>query len=135
MATKLGTLVVILLLSLTAFSQKDTSRIQLKNNVARLVVVDLLKGDSLFTELQQTKNKLDFLTLKVELKDKLINSYQQKVKLYDEEIKACNEKEVNYQDLINKLETSNKKLKKTVNILGVTLTVSAAVIATAFLLK
>lgn len=135
MATKLGTLVVILLLSLTAFSQKDTSRIQLKNNVARLVVVDLLKGDSLFTELQQTKNKLDFLTLKVELKDKLINSYQQKVKLYDEEIKACNEKEVNYQDLINKLETSNKKLKKTVNILGVTLTVSAAVIATTFLLK
>lgn len=97
--------------------------------------MDLLKGDSLFTELQQTKNKLDFLTLKVELKDKLINSYQQKVKLYDEEIKACNEKEVNYQDLINKLETSNKKLKKTVNILGVTLTVSAAVIATAFLLK
>lgn len=86
-------------------------------------------------ELKQANLKLDLLKMKVELKDKMIAGYDKKVRLYDEQLQICAEKEINYNNIIIKLEADNKKLKKTVKILGVSLGVSTIVLTTAFLLR
>jgi len=97
--------------------------------------VDLLKGDSTSMELKQANLKLDLLQMKVDFKDKMIAGYDKKIKLYDEQLQICAEKEINYNNIIIKLEADSKKLKKTVKILGASLGVSAVILTTAFLLR
>lgn len=95
------------MLSLTAFSQTGTDTVHVKTftvPVVKLIVKDLLSGDSAKAQLKLTEEQLYQTENKVILKDSIINS----MKL----------KELNYQNIINThiekysiLENYSKKLE------------------------
>ena len=73
---KLIVLIFISMMSLNSFSQNviDSTSIQLKKSIARLVIKDLIIGDSFKKELNLTSTKYTLLENKVVLKDSIINN-------------------------------------------------------------
>lgn len=57
-------LIPLLLLTLSSFSQNDTTKVQLTNRVARLVIKDLVTGDGCLEELVLTQEKINKLQIK-----------------------------------------------------------------------
>ena len=55
---KLIVLTLLLLTSLSSFSQTDTTKVRLKVPVAKLVIKDIIKGDGCHLELKETQEKL-----------------------------------------------------------------------------
>jgi hypothetical protein len=51
-------LTLLLLTSLSSFSQTDTTKVRLKVPVAKLVIKDIIKGDGCHLELKETQEKL-----------------------------------------------------------------------------
>lgn len=123
------------MLSLTASSQIDTSKITLKVPVARKVVVELLQCDSIKCELQSTQTILHLTEEKVCIYDSLVATYKQKEVLYKAEISADEAKETVYKKAVDKLEKANVKLVKTAKILGAGLAASVVSIITLILVK
>ena len=72
MVKKLRILIVLLLLSLTSFSQKDTSKICFTYSTAKLIAVDLVKGDSAIAELKITNKMVWQLNEKINAQEKKI---------------------------------------------------------------
>jgi hypothetical protein len=66
MLTKLKISIVLLLLSLTSFSQKDTSRICFSYSKAKLIALDLVRGDSAIAELKIANKLIWQLNEKIE---------------------------------------------------------------------
>ena len=64
------------MMSLNSFSQNviDSTSIQLKKPIVRLVIKDLITGDSFKKELSLITTKYSFLENKVVLKDSVINN-------------------------------------------------------------
>ena len=73
---KLIMLILIGMMSLNSFSQNviDSTSIQLKKPIVRLVIKDLITGDSFKKELSLITTKYSFLENKVVLKDSVINN-------------------------------------------------------------
>ena len=73
---KLIMLILIGMMSLNSFSQSviDSTSIQLKKPIARLVIKDLITGDSFKKELNLITTKYSLLENKVVLKDSVINN-------------------------------------------------------------
>ena len=69
-------LILIGMMSLNSFSQNviDSTSIQLKKPIVRLVIKDLITGDSFKKELSLITTKYSFLENKVVLKDSVINN-------------------------------------------------------------
>ena len=91
---KLIALVTILSLSLTAFSQQDTT-IKTKClpvSVFKLIAKDLLSGDSAKAELKIANEHISGLETKVTLKDSVINTMKVKETNYVKLIDTQNEK-------------------------------------------
>ena len=72
-------LILLVILNLKSFSQKDTTQISLNNQTAKLVVKDLIKGDGAIAEIHE-------LTKVVSLKDEQIGLYKQKDSLKEQKI-------------------------------------------------
>lgn len=103
MIKKLKILLVLLLLNLTTFSQKDTNKICFPYSTARQIAIDLVKGDSAIAELKVANKLVWQLNEKVEAQDSLISLHVKK--------------EINYISQINKLEQSSLVQKELIKIL------------------
>lgn len=106
-------LVTILSLSLTAFSQQDTS-IKTKClpvSVFKLIAKDLLSGDSAKAELKIANEHIVGLESKVSLKDSIINTMVVKETNYLKIIDAQNQKYDVMEKYSKKLEWDLKKEK------------------------
>ena len=107
-------LTVILNLSLTAFSQTDTSKEKVKCfpvHVAKQIAKDLLKGDSAMAELKLVNEQLAKTEEKVSLKDSVISTMIIKEKNYISIIDVQDKKYIVMEDYSKKLEFQLKKEK------------------------
>lgn len=121
-------LAIILLLSLTSFSQTvtnnksvvDTCKITLPCEIARKVAIDLVKGDSARAELAATQHLLEVTETKVLVRDQVIDLYITKEQNYSQQIDLYKQKENKYVETVTGLGRDNKKLKRGVKVLGTT---------------
>jgi hypothetical protein len=132
---KLMLLITLMTTSLKGFSQSatDSTSIQLKKPIARLVIKDLIKGDGAKSELALTLDKIKILEQKIVLKDSVIFNLNSKITNFNSILIIKNDQLSLSQELSKKLQTDlkNQKFKNK-------LTVGAgivAVIATVLLVK
>ena len=107
-------LTVILNLSLTAFSQTDTSKEKVKCfpvHVAKQIAKDLLKGDSAIAELKLVNEQLAKTEEKVSLKDSVISTMVIQKENYITIIDAQDKKYTVMENYSKKLEFQLKKEK------------------------
>ena len=112
MATKLKTLIVLLLLSLTSFSQKDTNKICLSYSTAKLIAIDLVKGDSAIAELKITNKLVWQLNEKISTQDSTITLYIVKEQNYISQINNYDKISTKKDEIITGLEKDVTKLTK-----------------------
>ena len=124
------------MLNLTAFSQIDTTS---KNKcfpipIVRLVVKDLLSGDSAKALLKLTEEQLDSTIRKTYVQDSIIGVYKEKEKNFDTIISFERDKFSTLQSYTNRIEfelkkekTKNKVLRWVnygiIGVLGITLVI------------
>lgn len=123
------------MLSLTVFSQTDTSdSIPTKTfpvSVVKLIIKDLLSGDSAKSQLKLTEEQLKQTEKIVSLKDSIIIKQEQKFQIYDQ---ILLEKDNKIKVMNDKISEVNKDLKKEkfknklTKIFGSSLTVILAVL-------
>jgi hypothetical protein len=135
-------LAVILLLSLTAFSQNATTKEQLiciPQSTAQKIAVDLLRLDSTTVELKGTQVVLQKTEQKVLEQDSLIAIYKEKVLTYEKEIATQNKRFETCSNQVTKLENDvadlakkNKRLQRWLKGVGGGLAASVAVLVVMF---
>lgn len=77
---KLIVLIPILFLTLSSFSQTDTTKVRISNPIAKLVVKDLILGDGCIEELKLTQEKVIKLQTREKEKDTQIFLLEEKDK-------------------------------------------------------
>ena len=112
MLTKLKILIVLLLLSLTSFSQKDTSRICFSYSKAKQIAIDLVRGDSAITELKITNKLVWQLNEKINTQDSTITLYIVKEQNYISQINNYDKISTKKDEIITGLEKDVTKLTK-----------------------
>ena len=112
MLTKLKILIVLLLLSLTSFSQKDTSRICFSYNKAKQIAIDLVRGDSAIAELKITNKLVWQLNEKISTQDSTITLYIVKEQNYISQINNYDKISTKKDEIITGLEKDVTKLTK-----------------------
>ena len=117
---KLIVLIFLMMMSLKGFSQNaiDTTSIQLKKPIARLVIKDLIKGDGANEELALNKQKISLLENKISLKDSVIVSLESQVGNFDFIILNKTEQLAISQELSKRLEKDLKKQKFKTKLMG-----------------
>jgi hypothetical protein len=142
MATKLKTLLVLLLLSLTSFSQKDTSKICFPYSTAKKIAIDLVKGDSAIAELKVVNKLVWQLNEKIDTQDSIIKLYVVKEQNYISQIDNYDKILVKKDEIITGLEgdvatlsRKNNRLKKGIKWLGGGLVASILTIITLIAIK
>jgi hypothetical protein len=110
MVIKLKILLVLLLLSSTSFSQKDTSRICFSYDKAKRIAIDLVKGDSAMAELKVVNKLVYQLNEKIDFQNSVIVLYTEKEKNYSSQID-------NYEKISDKKDKIITGLKKDVTSL------------------
>lgn len=109
---KLIMLLSIVISSSTAFSQKGTDSIPSKNfpiPVVKLIVKDLLSGDSAKAQLKLTNQQLEETKKVIVLKDSIINKLETKNSNYEIIVKSERDK---FEILDEQLRTTQKELRK-----------------------
>jgi hypothetical protein len=106
------------MLSLSIFSQTDTSKVVLPAEIARLVIKDLIEGDGCKLEIQQTYIKIQKLEEREAQKDTAITILKQKdltnkfiISQKDEQLRLCKELSEKLQKEIKGYKTKNILLK------------------------
>jgi len=122
-------LILLTMMSLKGFSQSaiDTTAIQLKKPIARLVIKDLIIGDGVKQELLFTQQKISLLETKVSLKDSIIFSLESKNKNFTVMLDAKDQQLTISKNLNLRLQSDLKKSRfqtKLVGSLGVISTVA-----------
>jgi len=112
MLTKLKILIVLLLLSLTSFSQKDTSKICFSYSKAKQIAIDLVRGDSAITELKITNKLVWQLNEKISTQDSTITLYITKEQNYISQINNYDKISTKKDEIITGLEKDVTKLTK-----------------------
>jgi hypothetical protein len=112
MLTKLKISIVLLLLSLTSFSQKDTSKICFSYNKAKQIAIDLVRGDSAITELKITNKLVWQLNEKISTQDSTITLYIIKEQNYISQINNYDKISTKKDEIITGLEKDVTKLTK-----------------------
>jgi hypothetical protein len=125
MVTKLKTLIILLLLSSTTFSQTDTSRICFPYSKARRIAIDLVKGDSAIAELKVVNKMVWQLNQQISTQDSIITLYKSKEENYISQIDNYKKVVVKKDEIITglekdvtKLTNQNKNLKTGIKWLG-----------------
>ena len=112
MLTKLKISIVLLLLSLTSFSQKDTSKICFSYNKAKQIAIDLIRGDSAIAELKITNKLVWQLNEKISTQDSTITLYIVKEQNYISQINNYDKISTKKDEIITGLEKDVTKLTK-----------------------
>jgi hypothetical protein len=102
-------LIILAFLPIFGYAQQDT--IKIPAPVAKLIVKDLVSGDSAKAELKLCNENITLLEKKVTLKDSIISGHVQKGMLYEERIKNEQLKFDAQQLWVDQLRKDNKKLK------------------------
>jgi hypothetical protein len=128
-------LIFLMMMSLKGFSQNaiDTTSIQLKKPIARLVIKDLIKGDGANEELALNIKKISLLENKITLKDSVIISLNEQVFNFDNILLTKSNQLALSQELSKRLEKDLKKQKFKTKLMGGAGII--AVIAVAVLVK
>ncbi len=110
---KLMLLITLMTTSLKGFSQSatDSTSIQLKKPIARLVIKDLIKGDGAKGELALTLGKIEILEQKIILKDSVIFNLNSKISNFNSILSTKTDQLALSQELSKKLQTDLKKQK------------------------
>jgi len=110
---KLIPLIALMMMSLQSFSQNviDSTLIQLKKPIVRLVIKDLIKGDGNKNELLIVSKKIDLLEKKVVIKDSVINKLNERVINFESMLNTKTNQIALSQELSLKLQTDLKKQK------------------------
>ena len=132
---KLALLILLTMMSLKGFSQTaiDTTAIQLKKPIARLVIKDLIIGDGVKQELLFTQQKISLLETKISLKDSVIFTLESKNKNFSLMLDAKDEQLTISKDLNLKLKSDLKRSRLQTKLVGTLGVVSA--VAIIFILK
>jgi hypothetical protein len=116
---------VLLILSSSSFSQIDTNRICFSYSKAKLIALDLVKGDSAIAELKLANKLIWQLNEKGNAQDSLVTLYVAKEQNYIEQIKNYDQVIVKQKSIITgleedvvKLTNKNERLKKGLKWLG-----------------
>ena len=110
---KLIPLIALMMMSLQGFSQNvtDSTSIQLKKPIVRLVIKDLIKGDGNKNELLIVNKKIGLLEKKVVIKDSVINKLNERVINFESMLNTKSNQIALSQELSLKLQTDLKKQK------------------------
>ena len=110
---KLIPLIALMMMSLQGFSQNvtDSTSIQLKKPIVRLVIKDLIKGDGTKNELIIVNEKIGFLEKKVVIKDSVINKLNERVVNFESMLNTKSNQIALSKELSLKLQTDLKKQK------------------------
>lgn len=129
---KLKVLILLILVSLSGFSQTDTTKVRIEERIARLVAKDLIMGDGCFQEMTLLQKKIE------KMKEKEIE-YQTAISLLEEKDKNNNfmlgKKDNQLQtstDLNKKLESELKKERRKTS--GWKIITGAVAVASTYLL-
>jgi len=100
-------------MSLKGFSQSvtDSTSIQLKKPIAKLVIKDLITGDGAKDELAITLDKIKLFEQKIILKDSVILNLNNKINNFDSILLTKSDQLSLSQELSKKLETDLQKQK------------------------
>lgn len=104
-------LIIPLFLLCLPFSSQAQDTIRIPVPVAKEIVKDLIKGDSVKAELGLIKQRLTLTEDKVTVRDSIIKTYQYKVKDYLTQISSEQAKANYYQKEYKSLAKTNKKLQ------------------------
>tara|TARA_B100000900_G_scaffold357287_1_gene327494 strand:- start:3715 stop:4128 length:414 start_codon:yes stop_codon:yes gene_type:complete len=117
---KLMPLMILMMMSLKSFSQSvtDSTSIQLKKPIARLVIKDLITGDGAKNELALTLDKIQLLEQKVVLKDSVILNLTSQVGNFESIMSTKSDQLALSQELSKKLQTDLKKQKLKTKLMG-----------------
>ena len=110
---KLIMLILLGMMSLNSFSQNviDSTSIQLKKPIVRLVIKDLITGDSFKKELNLITTKYSLLENKVILKDSVISNLNFQINNFNYILSTKESQLEVTQELNNKLKLEIKKQK------------------------
>ncbi len=110
---KLIPLIALMMMSLQGFSQNvtDSTSIQLKKPIVRLVIKDLIKGDGNKNELIIVNKKIGLLEKKVVIKDSVINKLNERVVNFESMLNTKSNQIALSKELSLKLQTDLKKQK------------------------
>ena len=110
---KLIPLIALMMMSLQGFSQSviDTTKIQLKKPIARLVIKDLIIGDGAQKEIKLLSNKLNLLESKVFIKDSVIFNLNERVTNFESMLNTQSDQIALSRELSAKLQLDLKKQK------------------------
>lgn len=108
---KLTLLILLVIVSLKSFSQIDTTRVSLGEQIARLVIKDLIEGDGAKKELSITLEKVSLLNQKIVLKDSIINTNTQQISNYNSIVSQKDSQVIMFQNLSDELQNDLRKQK------------------------
>jgi uncharacterized coiled-coil protein SlyX len=113
-------LILLTVMSLKGFSQSaiDTTAIQLKKPIARLVIKDLIKGDGAKQELVLYNEKIILLEQKIVLKDSIISALNSKVSNFEIMVDTQKQQLALSQELSDRLQSDLKKQKIKTKLTG-----------------
>jgi hypothetical protein len=94
--------------------------VHIPSHVAKLIVKDLVSGDSAKAELKLANEHIDLMHQKVNLKDSIISGHVQKGIMYEDRIKNEQLKFDTQQKWVDQLRKDNKKLKVKLRFLQIT---------------
>jgi len=117
---KLMPLILLMMMSLKGFSQNvtDSTSIQLKKPIAKLVIKDLITGDGIKEELSLSVSKIRLLEQKVVLKDSIIFNLNSQVGNFESIMLTKSDQLALSQELSKRLQTDLKKQKLKTKLMG-----------------
>jgi hypothetical protein len=117
---KLMLLILLMMTSLLGFSQSvtDSTSIQLKKPIVKLVIKDLILGDGLKKELSLVSTKVFLLENKIVLKDSTINNLNSQITNFNSILLTNNSQFELSQELNKKLKLSLKKQRLKTKLTG-----------------
>jgi hypothetical protein len=108
-------LILLVILNLKSFSQKDTTQISLNNQTAKLVVKDLIKGDGCKEELEQAYIKIAKLEERDIQKEEKIQTLEEKDStnqfIISQKDGQLGEFKNMNESLVSEIKTTNNSLK------------------------
>jgi hypothetical protein len=112
--------ILLTMMSLKSFSQNvtDSTKIQLRKPIARLVIKDLIKGDGAKQELVLFKDKVNLLGQKLILKDSIISNLNLKLDTSDAISLTQSDQLLVSQELSKRLQKDLKKQKLKTKLMG-----------------
>ena len=107
---KFTLIILIIFSSFVSYSQDTSKRLQLPVPIARLVIKDIISGDSLRAELASTHTLLHYTELKAAAKDSIIGVFGRKESNYLQQIEAEKAVTALWQQQTSILQKENRKL-------------------------